>query len=74
LGFAYLAYFFRFRRVTLPAAFAISSAYYYFFTKSNNILSKVLVDRPIIAATRQVGLGSHVQPVGHFKNRGHNFQ
>lgn len=74
LGFAYLAYFFRFRRVTLPSAFAISCAYYYFFTKSNQTLYKVLVDRPVINTARELGLDNHVQPAGHFKNRGHNFQ
>jgi len=74
LGFAYLAYFFRFRRVSQVSAFAISCAYYYYFTKVNQTLYKVIVDRAVINTTRELGLGSHVQPVGHFKNRGHNFQ
>jgi len=74
LGFAYLAYFFRFRRVNYASAFAISCAYYYFFTKANQTLYKVIVDRQVIATARELGLEAHVQPVGHFKNRGHNFQ
>jgi hypothetical protein len=32
VGFMYMAYFFRFRRVGLPAALLISSAYYFGFT------------------------------------------
>ena len=74
LGFAYLAYFFRFRRVSYASAFVISSAYYYYFTKVNQSLYKIIVDRPVIATTRELGLDAHVQPIGHLKNRGHNFQ
>lgn len=34
VGFMYLAYFFRYRRVTLVPCALISSAYYYFFDQS----------------------------------------
>ncbi len=74
LSFMYMAYFFRFRRVGLVPAFAIASGYYYAFTKINNAAYKWFVDRPVIATARQLGLDSHVQPTGHLKNRGHNFQ
>ena len=55
LGFMYLAYFFRYRRVTLLPTLLISSAYYYFFTKVNNIAYKLIVDQKVIAAARQIG-------------------
>lgn len=74
LGFMYLAYFFRFRRVSLVSALAISSAYYYAFTKINNTAYKLLVDKPVLATARSMGLEKYAQPVGHHKNRGHNFQ
>lgn len=73
VGFMYLAYFFRFRRVNLTPAFLISCAYYYFFTKTNNIGYKLIVDRKVISAAREMGLEKHIQPVGHHKNRGLNY-
>ena len=73
IGFMYMAYFFRFRRVTLTPALLISSAYYYFFTKTNNMAYKLIVDRQVLKLARQSGHGSHAQPVGHFKNRGLNY-
>jgi hypothetical protein len=74
IGFMYMAYFFRFRRVGLLPAFGISCAYYYAFSKINNAAYKWFVDRPVIHTARDLGLGGHVQPIGHFKNRGHNFK
>ena len=74
VGFMYLSYFFRFRKVGLASAFGISCAYYYAFTKINNAAYKLLVDRPVIATARSLGLERHVQPQGHHKNRGINFQ
>lgn len=74
LGFMYLAYFFRFRRVGLAPAFGIACAYYYAFTKINNAAYKWFVDRPVIETARSLGLHRHVQPQGHQKNRGLNFQ
>ena len=73
IGFMYLAYFFRFRRVGLVPVFAISCAYYFAFAKINNAAYKLLVDRPVIETARAIGLEKHVQPQGHFKNRGINF-
>ena len=52
VGFAYLAYFFRYRRVTLLPTLLIASGYYYFFTKVNNIAYKLLVDQAVIAQAR----------------------
>jgi len=60
IGFMYMAYFFRFRRVTLAPALLISSAYYYFFTKTNNIAYKLMVDRHVLNLARQSGQGKHV--------------
>ena len=74
LGFMYLAYFFRFRRVGLLPTLGISCAYYYAFTKVNNAAYKLLVDRPVIQTARDIGQEGIVQPQGHHKNRGHNFQ
>jgi len=70
----YMAYFFRFRRVGLAPVFAISCGYYYAFTKINNAAYKWFVDRPVIAAARELGYEGQVQPTGSFKNRGINFQ
>jgi len=73
LGFMYLSYFFRFRRVGLLPTFGIACAYYYAFTKVNNTAYKLLVDRPVIQEARNLGLDKHVQATGHQKNRGLNF-
>ena len=60
LSFTYMAWFFRFRRVGIVPVFAVSSAYYFAFTKINNAAYKWLVDRPIIATARNLGHGAHV--------------
>jgi hypothetical protein len=73
MSFMYLTYFFRFRRVGFVPTLAISSAYYYYFTKTNNIAYKWIVDRKVLDATRQLGYPEHLQPVGHHKNRGLNY-
>ena len=54
VGFMYMSYFFRHRRLTLAPVLAISSAYYFFFTKSNNMAYKVIVDRQVINLARQL--------------------
>ena len=74
IGFMYLAYFFRFRRVGLVPTLGIASAYYYAFTKVNNAAYKWFVDRPVIATARALGHEEIVQPTGHHKARGLNFQ
>ena len=59
-AFMDLCYFFRYRRVSLPATFLIASAYYFFFTKVNNIGYKLIVDAKIIAAARSMGQEKHI--------------
>lgn len=73
LSFMYLAYFFRFRRVKFLPAVAISSAYYFYFEKTNNIAYKMIVDKNMIKLARELGHEKHIQPVGHLKNRGLNY-
>ena len=73
MAFMYMAYFFRFRRVGLLPAFAISSAYYYAFTKVNNAAYKWFVDRPMLAVARELGYEAQAQPTGHLKPRSINF-
>lgn len=73
VSFMYLAYFFRFRRVTLFPCFLISSAYYYFFDKTCLIGYKLIVDNKVNQTARAMGHDKHVQPFGHFKNRGINY-
>ena len=63
-GFMGLSYFFRFRRLTKILTVGIASGYMAFFAVSNNILYKTLVDRPVLTAARNMGLGAHAQPVG----------
>ena len=60
LGFAYLSYFFRFRRLGALPVTGIACAYYYAFTKINNAAYKWFVDRPVIEAARSLGLERHV--------------
>ena len=55
VSFMYLAYFFRFRRVNAVSTVLISSAYYYYFTKTNNIAYKWFVDKNILDLTREIG-------------------
>lgn len=57
----------------MAPTFLISCGYYYFFTKTNNIAYKLLVDTQVLKLTRSFGQDKHVQPVGHFKNRGINY-
>ena len=44
IGFMYMTYFFRYRRISLMSTLLLSSAYYFFFTKVNNIAYKLIVD------------------------------
>ena len=55
-----MCYFFRYRRISLPATLLISSAYYFFFTKVNNIAYKLIVDAKIIKAAREMGQEKHI--------------
>mmetsp|Transcript_24576 Transcript_24576/g.24176 ORF Transcript_24576/g.24176 Transcript_24576/m.24176 type:complete len:83 (-) Transcript_24576:53-301(-) len=73
LSFMYLSYFFRYRKVTLAPSFLIASAYYFYFTKTNQIAYKLLVDKQVVNTARKLGYHRQIQPVGHFKNRGCHF-
>ena len=72
-AFMYLSFFFRYRRVGAVPTLLIATAYYHAFENVNNILYKLIVDRPVIAETRKLGYDAQVQPVGKPKNRGLNF-
>lgn len=69
----YMSFFFRFRRVGKLPVLAIAAAYTSAFENINNILYKVIVDRPILAEARSMGLDKHVQPAGTRKERGFNY-
>lgn len=73
MSFMYLAYFFRYRRVNALSTLIISSAYYYYFTKTNDIAYKMIVDKNVLQLARELGHNRHIQPIGHHKNRGLNF-
>jgi len=54
--FAYMSFFFRYRRIgALPTIF-IAGGYTAAFTTINNSLYKVIVDAPILAEARSLGL------------------
>mmetsp|Transcript_14991 Transcript_14991/g.17867 ORF Transcript_14991/g.17867 Transcript_14991/m.17867 type:complete len:211 (+) Transcript_14991:37-669(+) len=72
-SFMYMSFFFRYRRVTALPTLAIGSAYYIFFENVNNIMYKLIVDRPVLQTTRRLGFAAQAQPVGTAKNRGLNY-
>ncbi len=72
-GFMYMSYTFRLRRITFVPALMIAGAYSAFFSISNNLAYKVIVDRAAINQAKALGLQKHVQPVGAFKKRGLNY-
>ena len=74
LSFAYLSFFFRFRRVTAVPTLAISAGYMAYFQIANNALYKILVDKPVMAEMRALKLDAHVQPVGTTKVRNITFK
>lgn len=73
LGFMYLSFFFRYRRVGFLPVAAIATAYYSAFESVNNILYKAIVDKAVLAEARKQGLDAQCQPCGSLKNRGHNY-
>ena len=73
LSFMYMSFFFRYRRVGTVPALGIGAAYYIFFENVNNIMYKLIVDRPVLRETRRLGFGAQAQPVGMPKNRGINY-
>lgn len=56
LGFAWMSFFFRFRRIGKIPTLAIASAYYMAFQTINNVLYKVMVDGPVLAQARAMKL------------------
>ena len=73
VALSYMAYFFRFRRLSKPQVLAVGSAYYYAYGNINNILYKLTVDQAVVRQARAIGQDHHVQPTGEFKPRGLNF-
>ena len=74
VGMMYLSYFFRYRRVGFAPMLAIGSAYYWAFENFNNILYKVIVDRPVLSTARTFGMEAHCQPCGLLRNRSFNYK
>ena len=74
LGFMYMTYFFRYRRLGFLPVVGVSAAYYYAFENVNDIYYKLIVDKPVLDSARELGLDQHCQPVGSFKNRGFNYR
>lgn len=52
-----LAYFFRYRRLTLPATLLVSIGYYAYFELTNKIVYSAIVDRKITSFARSIGQG-----------------
>ena len=73
IGFMYMSYFFRYRRLNLLPTVAVASVYFILFENVNNILYKLIVDRKVIGTARKHNLDRHVQPVGTRLIRGVNF-
>ena len=69
LSLAYLAYFFRYRRLTLPATLLVSVGYYAYFELTNKITYNLLVDRKITSLARSIGQGRLAQPNGTHLDR-----
>ena len=74
LGFMYMTYFFRYRRLGLVPVVAVGAAYYYAFDTVNSIYYKLIVDKAVMQAARDQGLDAHCQPMGTCKNRGFNYR
>ena len=72
-SFMYLAFFFRYRRVSALQTLFISSAYYYYFTKTNNAAYKYFVDKEVLSLAKGLNHNRHIQPIGVHKNRGLNY-
>ena len=68
-----LAFFLRFRRVSLPVTAGIALGYQVYFSQVNDILYKVIVDRNVIKKARRMGYENYIQPQGSYKPRFHNY-
>ena len=73
VGFMYLSYFFRYRRLSAAPVLAMACAYSSVFDNVNNILYKMFVDKHMLAEARRLGLEAHCQPSGTRKARGFNY-
>ena len=71
--FMYMAFFFRARRISFLPALGIGAAYYIVFENMNNVLYKLIVDRPVMNMARAQGNGYYVQAHGTKRARDHNF-
>jgi hypothetical protein len=49
IGFMYMSYFFRYRRLSMGPVLALSAAYYLAFDNVNNILYKTIVDARVLS-------------------------
>ena len=73
-GFAFMSFFFRYRRLGLAPTLLISAGYYNAFETINNAMYKLIVDKPVLSAARSCGLDEHAQPVGSVKVRNITFK
>ena len=69
VSLAYMAYFFRYRRLTLPATLFISIFYNFYFGLTNKITYNIVVDRKITSIARSLGYARIAQPNGVLHNR-----
>ena len=74
LAFSYLSFFFRYRRLGVVPTLVVSAAYYSFFENVNNILYKIIVDKPVMDCARKFGYSAQVQPTGSYKERDITFK
>ena len=54
-SFMQLAFFFRFRKISLPLTLGVAFGYQIYFQTVNNILYKLIVDRNVIKVARRLG-------------------
>eukprot|EP00997_Jenningsia_sp_PLL12_P007185 NODE_3798_length_730_cov_63.684288_g3201_i0.p1 GENE.NODE_3798_length_730_cov_63.684288_g3201_i0~~NODE_3798_length_730_cov_63.684288_g3201_i0.p1 ORF type:complete len:206 (-),score=68.36 NODE_3798_length_730_cov_63.684288_g3201_i0:111-698(-) len=58
-SFMYMTYFLRYRRISAPAALAVSFVYYHYWQFTHTISYKVNVDIPVINAAKRLGYEEH---------------
>lgn len=73
MGFMAMSFFFRYRRLGKLATFAFANLYYFAFAQANSIFYAAIVDRPLLAEAKRMGLGAQCQPVNSRKNRSFNY-
>ena len=72
MSFAYLCYFFRYRRIGVLPCAIISLLYSQYFSLSNKIAYKTIVDSKINGLAKSFGQSGLVQPVGTYTPKGLN--